>query len=239
MTAFFRNFNSWRRAVLVAVFVTLFTAAWVVVARGQDNRSDSAQPAVTPYAMFQASTLTGSGNTISAYHLPVVRADGKTVYWNFTMQFDVAADGTLTVTPDYPQTVTFPESIVDGYVAGTYSADKVGTFAVTGPSASLAGGPTVWSLLGSVCAYPFNGTWYDVGTSIKSNPIYARLQKAGIKSTAYAQFGVSNSVASCGGPNVLTGFSQVNNTLVIGIYTDKNGVDHSTSVSTQTYTLSQ
>jgi hypothetical protein len=236
MNTFFSSLSSlnpWRRAARFApifmVFIALCAAA-------------SAQ--TPPYALLQNSVLNGTGNTFTATHLPVVNAVGKTIYVDLTVQFDVAADGTLTVSTGYPQQVRAPNPIIDGFLAGTYLGpdDSTEFISVTGPGVTL-GGATEWAISPGPkyigCLYPYNATWYDVGTKITNSPIYARLLKAGIKTTQYWQYGVGSSNCSVGawGTNSLLGFSQIGgNTFEVTSFTN-NGVDQSTPVVTKTYRL--
>lgn len=62
-----------------------------------------AQTQKAPYSLFQYSTLTGSGNTITATRVAVVTPGGNTIYKNVTLRFDVDPDGNLTLSPDHPQ----------------------------------------------------------------------------------------------------------------------------------------
>src|SRR5207247_9518152 len=70
MAVFCRNLNAWHRAARLATFVMAFTAVGAVVARAQTQNP--------PYSLFQYSTLTSSGNTITAGRVPLVTAAGKT-----------------------------------------------------------------------------------------------------------------------------------------------------------------
>ena len=65
-----------RRRVLRAatLIVAVAAAAFTLAAQGQVEEAVASQdaPATPPYAMLQYSTLTGSGNTITATRVPVV-----------------------------------------------------------------------------------------------------------------------------------------------------------------------
>jgi hypothetical protein len=143
------------------------------------------------------------------------------------------------------QQVKSPTPINDGFVPGTYlGPDGSQEFiTVSGPGVT-EGGATEWSIAPGPnyygCLFPYNATWYDVGLVIKNSPIYARLQKAGIKSTQYFQFGVGSS--QCGNDgnwntNSLLGFYEVGgNSLVVASFTT-NDTDKSMPVETRTYKL--
>jgi hypothetical protein len=196
------------------------------------------QRASAPYAEFQYSTLTGSGNTITATRLPVVTATGKIIYVNLTLLFDVDASGTLTLAPAYPQIVPAPAVLVSNFLAGTYVGpdDPNELIAVSGPGVTT-GGATDWSLAPAIggCIYPYSVTWY-VGPII-SSPLYARITKAGIPTTgSNLFFGIGS--ANCGNPNWLTnsliGLAQTGNQLTIESFSN-NGVDHNLPVDQRTY----
>src|ERR1017187_310763 len=93
MTASYKRMNLRRRTARLATCI-MAVAASAVAAHAQ----------TPPYVLFQNSTITSSGATINATFLPVVLSTG-TIYENVTIQFDVAADGTLTIPPGYPQVV--------------------------------------------------------------------------------------------------------------------------------------
>ena len=207
------------------------TAASVVVAHAQ----------TPPYALFQYSTLTGTGNTITATWVPVVTSSGI-IYKDITLLFDVSAAGVLTLAPDYPQEVPSPSNLVSSFMAGNYAGPSTiysGEMLVTisGPGVTV-GGATEWSLAATkgayVYTYPGSATWY-VGP-IASNPLAARLKAAGITSTAWS-YGVGSS--DYGEPwqtNTLIGVSQIGNTITFVSFTNGAG-DHSEPVDQVTYTL--
>lgn len=221
----------------LTTFVMAFTAPWVVVAR--------AQTPPAPYSLFQYSSLTGAGNTITATQVPVVTSAGTTIYVNITVQFDVDSNGNLTISSGYPQFVPAPTLLVSSFLAGKYVAPSTiysgkGLIAVSGPGVS-DGGATQWSLAAAAGAnegtYPGSATWY-VGP-IDNNPLAARLKSAGITSTAWS-YGVGSSQYSINGgnwnTNTLIGVSQVGNTLTIVSFTT-NAKDFGSPVDQITYTL--
>lgn len=254
MTVFCRCLNSWGRVTGLATFVMVFTCGGVVVAHAQTQNP--------PYSLFQYSTLTGSGNTITATRVPVVIAAGKTIYKDITLQFDVDSDGNLTLSSGYPQVVDAPTLLVSSFKAGSYVGpgsilNGKATIIASGPSA-LDGGASSWSLASAAgadkCTYPNSATWY-VGP-ITSNPVAARLTKAGITSTAWSYGVASGPTYNDGcttttffgrynwGPGILIGVSQSGNAITIASFTDTTistgvtpGVDKSAPVDQITYTL--
>lgn len=231
MTFFDKNINSRRRAVRLAVFVLASAAACAVVAHAQ----------TPPYALFQYSTLTGSGNTVVATWVPVVTAKG-TIYKDITLLFDVDSAGNLTLAPGYPEVVASPALTVSSFKAGKYVGPSTilngqATITVSGPGVT-SGGATEWSLAAAPgaanCTYPTTFTWY-VG-SLATNPLAARLKAAGITSTAW-YYGVGTGVCyNDWYTNILIGISQVGNTLTIVSFTNNTG-DHNEPVDQITYTL--
>jgi len=224
------NLNPSRCTPGLATFVSTLAVAWVFVAHAQAQ-----QP---PYALFERSTLTASGNTISAIQVPVVLGSGITVYLNLSMQFAVDSTGNLTLAPGYPQVSLAPILLTGSFVAGRYRASGGMSFNVTGPGV-LDGGVTQWSL-GNATDCSASGTWY--AGPIASNPLAARLRSAGITSTAWS-YGIGSSVGGCSfiGPNPwpgngLIGVSQVGNTLTFVSFTS-NAADTNLPVAQITSTL--
>jgi len=238
MTVFRKSLNLWsfrRRATRLATFGMIVAAVLVFVAQ--------AQAPTPPYAEFQYAALTGSGNTITATQVPVVLAGGVTVYENVTLQFNSDANGNLTLASGYPQIIPAPSQIASGFKAGNYVASSTNanaTIAVNGPGAT-DGGATEWSLssvAGSYAyTYPSSATWY-VGP-IASNPLAARLSKAGITSTAWS-YGVGSAYNTNNwGTNTLIGVSQVGNSITIVSFTSSGPTDHNVPVDQITFTLTQ
>ena len=222
MSVFCRNLNFRRCTSCAATFVMMLAVGGVFVARAQAQ-----QP---PYALFERSTLTASGNTINAIQVPVVLASGITVYLNLSLQFLVDSTGNLTLASGYPQVTPSPILLTGSFVAGKYAepSNNKYTINVAGPGV-LDGGLTQWTGAGS-CG--FTATWYT--GPIASNPLAARLSKAGITSTAWS-YGIG---AVCGlfPVNVgLIGVSQVGNTLTFVSFT--NGGDSNLPIGQITYTL--
>jgi hypothetical protein len=240
MIAFGRSPHLGRRVALLATFALTLMAVWAVSVRAGARDAVSPQTTATPpYALFQDSTLTASGNTITANNLPVVTTTGK-IYDDVTIQFDVADDGTLTVSSGYPQIVAAAKPLISHFLAGSYagpSTDAEFLITVNGPGVTT-GGATEWSLSAATSAssttYPTSAMWY-VGP-LASNPLYSRIKAAGITSTAYS-YGVGSGYNSGSnwGTDSLLGFSQTNGALTIVSFTH-NTVDNSTPVDQITYT---
>jgi hypothetical protein len=234
MTAFKRLNSASRTARLVLVAIFFLSVA--SVARAQ-----------TPQASFERSTLTGSGNTITASNVPVV-ISGITVYINVTMQFDVDRNGTLTLSSGYPQVVAAPNLLSSSFRAGTYVGPSSvlngkSVITVSGPGVT-DGGATTWSMTSTTgadtCTYPSSATWY-VGP-IANTPVASRLKDKGITSTSWS-YGVAGGVgSSCGNstfrwqPGALIGVSQTGNALTIASFTYAGG-DYGSPQDQITFTL--
>jgi hypothetical protein len=248
MSVVWKTSNSWRRVERLAAFMlilTVFAALPAAAANPQTKDAVSQQPATTttPQAEFQYSALTGSGNTIVATRVPSVNSEGQTSYWDITLLFDVASDGTLTLDPSSPQIVLSPTLLTSSFQAGNYVGPSnilsgQALITVAGPGVG-PGGATEWTLAASPgassCTYPASATWY-VGP-LASNPIESRLKKAGITSPAYS-YGTGGGGCDDGltwESNSLLGFSQVGTTITIYSYT-YNGTDYSTPQAQITYT---
>src|ERR1035437_6401491 len=107
-----RGLNSGRRTARFALTLTVFSAvAFVARAQGQ-----------IPSAMFQNSTLTGSGNTMTATRVPVRISSSLTIYVDITTQFNVDLNGNLTLSAGYPQIVPSATLLTGNFKAGTYVA---------------------------------------------------------------------------------------------------------------------
>jgi hypothetical protein len=209
----------------------------------------SAAMAATPTPYLQDSTIVGSGGTLTATDVPVQTSTGSLVYKDVTIQLNAATNGNLTIAPGYPKVVPAIAPILDHFIAGNYVApttlaSKV-LITVNGPGVG-AGGTTIWSLApssGAVCGtYPASATWYT--GPIASNPLAARLKKAGITSTFYS-YGLVGISPTCGlnGYNyfaggALIGVSQVEGSLTIVSFTNDNGAgDSPIPLAEITYTL--
>lgn len=232
-----RNIRPWRTAIRLTSCAFVFSAFAAVSAGAQE----------APYAEFQYATITGTNNVINVTMLPVVSESGAIVYENMTLQFEVSFSGAITLAPGSPTLVAAPTPQISSFEAGTYDGPSSveggnAVISVFGPGVTI-GGATEWSIAavstgGSGCAYPPSATFY-VGP-ITSNPLYSRLNKAGITSTAYS-YGIIGSNACV--PNGywysggLIGLSQTNGALTIVSFSDGADTDYSTPKDQITYTL--
>jgi hypothetical protein len=225
--------NLSRATALLAMAVMIFPPASFVA---------RAQTPPPPYALFEYSTLTGAGNTITATRVPVVISPSQTIYWDLTLQFNVDSMGNLTLAP--LKAAPSPMLITGNFMAGKYSGPSAilggkAIVNVSGPGVT-SGGATVWSLASAngadVCTYPSSATWY-VGP-LSSSPLAARLNNAKITSTVWS-YGVGSSQCGSGSlwsTNTLIGVSQVGNTITIVSFT-RAGVDSNIPFDQVTYTL--
>ncbi len=241
----YRNLQLKRYALWAGVLSVVLTATVFVV------HAQGPQP---PYALFQYSSLTGSGNTITATQIPVVTATGVTVYENLTLQFNADANGNLSIASGFPQIIPAPTLITSGFKAGTYVGPSTVLSGgmiinVSGPGVT-DGGATQWTLSAASgansCTTPDTATWY-VGP-LASSPWAARLEAAHITSTAWS-YGLASSpncnsttppqgLPSGNWGSPLIGVSQAGNTLTIASFSFGTS-DYGTPQSQITYTLKQ
>lgn len=221
------------RATRLGALLTILTGGWAMTAL--------AQTPTPPYALFQNASLTGSGNTINATRIPVVTAAGVTVYLNLTLQFNVDANGNLSVASGFPQVAPAPALLTSSLKAGNYVGPPTylsgkGLITLTGPGVT-DGGATVWTISASQGAD--NGTTPNSASvyvgPIQSNPYASRITAAGITSTVW-NYGIANGYGYY--KNSLVGVSQVGNTLTIANFSAYNG-DAKTPVDQITYTIIQ
>jgi hypothetical protein len=205
--------------------------------------------AATPTPYLQDSTIVGSGGTLTATDVPVQTSTGSLVYKDVTIQLNADVKGNLTIAPGYPKVQPAPPLILNNFAAGEYVGPPTlanGKFLVTvnGPGVG-AGGVTVWSLTpasGANCAtYPMSATWYT--GPIASNPLAARLKKAGITSSLYS-YGLVGFSPTCAAGSygyfvggALIGVSQVEGSLTIVSFTSYGGADSPIPLAEITYTL--
>jgi hypothetical protein len=240
-----KRLNPWCRVTrLTTTFAIVVFALACVVAFAQSQ---------TPSAMFQNSTLTGSGNTMTATRVPVRISSSLTIYVDITTQFNVDSNGNLTISAGYPQIVPSATLLTGNFKAGTYVAPSTlfngkGLVTVGGPGVT-DGGTTTWSLNAATGAdanlYPVSATWW--AGPIANNPYAARLNKAGITSTAYA-YGIAYSNrcdahAWCNYSNgTLIGATQSGNVISLvsfTLWTGATDVDSGAPVGQLSFTLSQ
>ncbi len=224
--------NSRRRAARCAVFTLLASVAAV-----------SANAQTPPYLEYQYATITGSGNTITVTRLPVVLSTG-TSYVNVVIEFDVAANGTITVAGN-PTVVAAPAQLINNFLAGSYKGPSVDSnydITVFGPG-TTTGGATEWSLAtatGANCyTTPSSATWYVFGGPMTKHPLYQTLKAAGITTATYQAYSWGTTgTQSCGGSpwasNSLIGLSQTGSALMIYSFTS-NGTDQNQPAGEITY----
>jgi hypothetical protein len=244
--------KSWL-ALPAAALVAIAMSAALTGVHAQNAADDETLPVTTPlpYAEVQYATLTGTTNTINLSQLPVVDSTGALHYVNVTIPLEesVSSKGVVTVTTGTPTVVAAPTPLVSSFKAGPY-AGPGGASAAYSQLLTLSGlgvaggGATEWSVSttsgATGCTYPTTATFY-VGP-LASNPLYSRLKKAGIASTAYS-YGIMGD-QTCEGQGAgngwwlngaILGFTQTGNTLNISSFTYDGG-DQATAGSTITYT---
>ena len=221
--------------------VRLMTFAFVLVA--VSTLAVRAQTSGTPSILFQDAGVATSTNTIDVTRVPVVNSKGTITYYDISLVFEQSGSGEPVLVSGSPVVATSAKPNSANFIAGTYIAptgmfDNNGIITVSGPSA-LAGGGTEWTLTLPSGAYgetyPNSAVWYV--EPIASNPLAARIQKAGLTSTQYS-YGVGNTFTDHWYENSLLGFSQSGNSLTITDFTNLgNDVDQSTSADQITYIL--
>jgi hypothetical protein len=242
------------KVAFLAILSSLF--APLSLALGQSGPDENqarpdATTAPTTYAEFQYATLTGTTNTINATLVPVVTSSG-TVYKNLTFQVTVSSTGVITIVAGSPTVVASPTTQAAGFEAGTYVGPNFGSgseyngmlVTVSGPGV-VAGGYTDWSLATasgatSTCPYLTSATWYVGSPTSTNNPLYARLKKDGITSTAYSYGTAGDGGSGCEGAHwyqgTLIGVSQTGSAVTISSFT-YDGTDYSTPQDQITFTL--
>jgi hypothetical protein len=223
-------FDSRRGAARFGWFALPLSAVLTLSAQAQTTTT-------TPRAELENSVITSTTNTVNAVRVPVLNSEGVVSYDDITFTVEVNDDGVVTFGPTSVIT-SAPIIQTDHFVPGTYAGPGGSpTIAVTGPGV-VSGGATEWSSAqsGTTCSAPGSATWY-VGP-ISDNPLYSRLKKAGISSTAYS-YGILGTY--CGGPawwfgGSILGFSQTGKSLTIVSFT-YDGTDQSTPGAQITYTM--
>ena len=232
-------------AALVVAVVVVPTRHDAVYARMQEPDLATATTPVD-YGEFQYATLTGTTNTINATMVPVVTGTTMT-YKDITIQVAVSSKGVVTYVGE-PAVVNSAVIQAANFKAGTYVGPSTlysGKLLITVSGPGVApGGATEWSLASAPgadgCTYPATATWYVGPPTSPSNPLYARLKKAGITSTAY-QYGVMGQ-GGCGPSNLwdrgaLLGLSQSGKAITIQTYSAFGTTDYNTSQDQITYDL--
>lgn len=238
-----------RGVCIAAVSLGFLLAGSAAQAQIDDEVSNDATAAVTASILGQYSANVAVANTITLTRTPVT-VGTTTTYWDITINLTPVLNTSDVVTSFTPSVtaVHSPSLTVGAFKAGIYvgpaaiDTGKMG-FTLTGPG--IASGVTTWTTSSAAgydgCSVP-NTAEFWVGT-LSSNPIYARLKKAGITSTDWS-YGELGTVACVPGDvdhynwstNAIIGLSQVGNTITIASFSS-NGTDYSTPVDQFTYTF--
>lgn len=200
-------------------------------------------------AQFQYGILTATTNTINATLVPITTTSGALIYEDLTIPFSVSEDsaGKIQVVAGTITAVPSPMPETGAFLAGNYVGPGGGTaqlLTLSGPGAT-SNGATMWSSTTTAgatgCTYPYSSSFY-VGP-LQDNPLYSRLQTAGITSTAYSYGIEGQQMCSTGNPwfdsGSILGFSQTGDLLTIVSFTYEGEDDQSTPGDQITYMLIQ
>lgn len=196
--------------------------------------------AADPRAYFELSTLSGAGNTVTLYRVPVTTGTGSVVYKDVVIQFQVGTGGSLAVAAGSPVITPSKQTSTGNFVPGlyfmTYNSQKY-QYRLSGPG-TTTDGRTAWSIQSKDGACDFSAGWTT--GPIAGHPQQARLKAAGITFAGYSYgtMGKANCVAwpDDFNPGDLIGVAATSGGLTVYNYTDGSG-DHSTPVSSGTFTL--
>ena len=221
--------------------------------RAQDalENFDASTP-VSNYTLFQDSTITASGGTISLLRVPV-SLNGSIFYDDITITFAVDSQGRVGLVTGYPYVrVSTPPPITSSFKAGKY----VGPATILGGQAIImvsspgagSGNGTQWSLTtptgANIDTFPASASWY--AGPVANTPLADRIKAAGIspQNQAAYSFGIGGGDTGSGQqegnwdqPNCLLGFLQTGNNLTIVSFTDAYDHDHADPLGQITYTL--
>jgi hypothetical protein len=240
------------RAVLaVLALLAIGSAATMTRVRAQAKPAETALQGInnsgTLNAQLQYSTITGTTNTINATYVPLTTASGTLAYENLTIPLSVTqnSQGAIQVEAGPVAAVPSPLPQTNGFIAGNYVGPGGGTaqlITLSGPGIT-ANGATEWSVAQSPgatsCTWPQNATFY-VGP-LENNPLYARIQAAGITSTAYSYGVMGSQTCGSGGDywvsGNLIGFVQNGNAITIVSFTYGADEDFDVPNDPITYTL--
>jgi hypothetical protein len=224
------SLESRRGTVRLALFALPLSAVLALSAQAQTT---------TPRAQFENSVISSTTNTVTAGRVPVINAEGVVTYDDITFVVDVDDNGVVTFGPT-SSVVSSSVLNVDHFEAGTYTGPGGSPTIAVSALGVAPGGATEWSLAqsGTACSFPYSATWY-VGP-ISGNPLYARLKKAGITSSAYS-YGILGTAADCGNGywdgGAILGFSQTGKSLTIVSFSVSGIDDQSTPGAQITFTL--
>ena len=198
----------------------------------------SAAIAAEPTAFFEDASIVGGRQTITVTRVPVTNSTGGVTYYDVDLGFAVDAAGHLTLAPDSPVITKSITLKTAHFKAGVYTSAASAPISVAGPGIGGPGGQTAWSLTATTtnCTYPPSATWYT--GPITSNPLAARLKKAGITQTQYS-YGIVGDGTQCSNywqAGGLIGAQQVGNKLTLVSFTF-NSVDSPVPLTTNPFTL--
>jgi hypothetical protein len=210
-----------------------FSLTALAASSANAQKTDAAPQAtstITPYSLFQESTLTASTNTVNVTRVPAVDSSNKVHYWDVALLFDTNSEGKLTLANGYPIFTASATPYSGNFKPGTYMGGGLTQYkiVVSGPSV-LPNGGTGWAIFlaegSNGDTAPNNAVWY--AESITSNPLASRIKAAGISNSQlfYGVGGGGFHIFGWSGDSLL-GFSQIGNALTILNFT--NGPDQNT-----------
>jgi hypothetical protein len=180
----------------------------------------TAAPAAAQSAPYlDYSDLYGAGGTITITRLPIKEPSGTVVFKDATITVTADANGTLKakVTKQASSVVLVTSNVQ----AGVYARSDSGSskFRISGPGA-LGGGEAEWTIVtveGTPCGSPAE---FYTGP-LSQNPLYSRLQAAGITDTSYS-YGIINNGSPCTGwgSNYLIGVAPIGSQVQVALFTD-------------------
>lgn len=192
------------------VFTPFGALSWVLLpvagfAQAAAGYGAAATPNVSAASTAMYSELgnvTGIGNSVLMTRVPVKSSTGVVSYHDITIQFDISANGTPSLTSGYPQFVLSPPLIINNFLAGNYLDSFGNKYLVAGPGV-LSGGRTKWTLnwvppVGKTGALDL--TWAT--GPITGSPFQGTLNYWSITNPAYSRSVVGTSTGGTGGyPN--------------------------------------
>ncbi len=219
-------------------------AAWCLLAGlGAAGMLAAVGPAAAQSAPYlDYSDLYGADGTISITRLPIKEPDGSVVYRDATIAVTADTGGTLKakVTKQAPSQML----ITSKFQAGVYSRSDEGSdrFRVSGPGALGGGGEAKWTIV-TINDYPCGAPAEFYTGQLSQNPLYSRLQAAGIADTSYSYGIINDGVpAGCGdwSPNFPLGVAQIGSQIEVSLFTNpRTGKDQSTPYERLLYNFVQ
>jgi len=183
--------------------------------------------AAPPVVYLENAQVFATGNKIQAFRVPTVDTDGKTQYYDLTIELDVSNDGTIGATAAI-DTMVSPNFAADKFIAGTY--EDGGSVTCTVATTVLQGGRMEAVLsCKSVAGDKFQASW--ITGLIPGHPFEPDLKAAGIdKLASYSNYswGKIGNVSTvgdwwdCMNLNGIISALQVGEVITIGDYEDSN-----------------